>query len=365
MIKTSSVRRASVALLALTAGTSSLAANAHAADPYAEVIARSHLYIRAEATMASKVLGSYEKGARVNVSCKVKNQNVRGNSIWYKEPTGWISARYARNLSPVPLCEKEGKVGPPGPPGPPGPKGDTGEKGDRGDAGPRGPEGKQGPKGEDGDDGAQGLKGEKGEPGDTGASHREEWLDKHAGKTADDYEDYITGSSAFEVAVENGYTGTEEEWLAALKGDQGEPGDAGKSAYEVAVGAGFKGTEAEWLAALKGPKGDTGPTGQQGPKGDPGTPKNIEIVNGSRKTYTFEKNDTQAKSPRIASTCPDGTLPVGADWYFSRGAASDTPVSVDTSRPVESTWEMEFVKHAGKNYNANFVAVTARCLKIT
>ena len=32
----------------------------------------------------------------------------------------------------------------------------------------------------------------------------------------------------------------------------------GYSAYEVAVINGFKGTEAEWLASLKGEKGDTG-----------------------------------------------------------------------------------------------------------
>jgi hypothetical protein len=32
----------------------------------------------------------------------------------------------------------------------------------------------------------------------------------------------------------------------------------GKSAYEVAVANGFKGTEEEWLASLKGEKGDQG-----------------------------------------------------------------------------------------------------------
>lgn len=43
------------------------------------------------------------------------------------------------------------------------------------------------------------------------------------------------GYSAYEVAVLNGYTGTEEEWLASLvgakgdKGEQGEPGEPGVS----------------------------------------------------------------------------------------------------------------------------------------
>ena len=63
------------------------------------------------------------------------------------------------------------------------------------------------------------------------------------------------GMTAYELAVENGYDGTETEWLAFLKG---EPGDGGRSAYEAAVDGGFTGTEAEWLASLKGEPGDTG-----------------------------------------------------------------------------------------------------------
>ncbi len=53
------------------------------------------------------------------------------------------------------------------------------------------------------------------------------------------------GKSAYEIAVEHGFTGTEEEWLAALKGDKGDTGD-------------------------KGDKGDNGDTGDKGDKGDTG-----------------------------------------------------------------------------------------------
>ena len=35
------------------------------------------------------------------------------------------------------------------------------------------------------------------------------------------------GKSAYELAVENGYRGTEEEWLESLKGDNGNKGDNG------------------------------------------------------------------------------------------------------------------------------------------
>ena len=81
-----------------------------------------------------------------------------------------------------------------------------------------------------------------------------------------------SGKSAYDIAVENGFSGTEEEWLASLVGAQGEPGlegpqgevgpqgpqgdtglngDDGLSAYEIAVDNGFVGTEAEWLASLQ------------------------------------------------------------------------------------------------------------------
>lgn len=102
------------------------------------------------------------------------------------------------------------------------------------------------------------------------------------------------GYSAYEVAVKNGYTGTEAEWLATLKGEKGEkgepggngsdgkpgkdgvdgangsdgkPGANGLSAYELAAKNGFTGNESAWLASLKGDKGDQGPKGNDGQNG--------------------------------------------------------------------------------------------------
>ena len=46
------------------------------------------------------------------------------------------------------------------------------------------------------------------------------------------------------------------EQLLALKG---ENGINGKSAYQLAVDKGFVGTEAEWIASLKGETGSIGP----------------------------------------------------------------------------------------------------------
>ena len=89
------------------------------------------------------------------------------------------------------------------------------------------------------------------------------------------------GKSAFEIAIEHGFVGTEVEWLESLKGVDGKDGVNGKdgcdgrngadglpgrdgidgkSAYIIAVEHGFSGTENEWLQSLKGADGKDGIT---------------------------------------------------------------------------------------------------------
>ena len=86
------------------------------------------------------------------------------------------------------------------------------------------------------------------------------------------------GKSAYEIAVEHGFVGTETEWLESLKGVDGKDGcdgrngadglpgrdgingTDGKSAYIIAVEHGFSGTENEWLQSLKGADGRDGIT---------------------------------------------------------------------------------------------------------
>ena len=59
----------------------------------------------------------------------------------------------------------------------------------------------------------------------------------------------IRGYSAYQVAVNEGFDGTEDEWIATFKGEKGDTGD---SAYEEALKNGFVGSEAEWLESLNG-----------------------------------------------------------------------------------------------------------------
>ena len=133
--------------------------------------------------------------------------------------------------------------------------------------------------------GSTGARGPAGPPGKTAyqvavdegyTGTEEEWLESligpqgqkgDTGETGPRGETGPGGKSAYDIAVEEGYTGTEAEWLASLVGPQGIQGPAGedgKSAYEVAVDEGYTGTEAEWLASLVGPQGQQGIQGPQG-----------------------------------------------------------------------------------------------------
>lgn len=70
--------------------------------------------------------------------------------------------------------------------------------------------------------------------------------------------------------VDSGYPAQGEKGDAGERGADGSDGAAGKSAYEIALQNGFVGTETDWLESLKGQKGDTGEPGAAGAKGDPG-----------------------------------------------------------------------------------------------
>jgi hypothetical protein len=87
------------------------------------------------------------------------------------------------------------------------------------------------------------------------------------------------GLSAYEIAVNNGFVGTEQEWLDSLEGPQGPQGiqgiqgpigPDGLSAYEVALANGFVGTELQWLASLEGTDGVDGTNGTNGVDGQDG-----------------------------------------------------------------------------------------------
>lgn len=96
----------------------------------------------------------------------------------------------------------------------------------------------------------------------------EKWLDQKLDEIEENIENIeltpgADGLSAYEVAKENGFTGTQAQWLASLVGPHGAKGDKGDKGDTGATGPqGPKGAQ--------GPTGATGATGPQGLKGDTG-----------------------------------------------------------------------------------------------
>ena len=69
----------------------------------------------------------------------------------------------------------------------------------------------------------------------------------------------------------------------------GIQGERGLSAYEVAVSNGFAGTEGDWLQSLNGPQGPSGPTGPEGPAG--GGPRSVTYDSDTRDVLTMAGAD--------------------------------------------------------------------------
>lgn len=67
------------------------------------------------------------------------------------------------------------------------------------------------------------LKGDKGDKGDNGTDGKD-GADGHTPVKGTDYFDGVNGKSAYQIAVDNGFIGTEAEWLASLRGADGKDG---------------------------------------------------------------------------------------------------------------------------------------------
>lgn len=197
------------------------------------------------------------------------------------------------------------EAGPPGPVGPQGPQGIQGETGPVGPQGPQGiqgPAGPQGPQGIQGDTGPQGPQGIQGEIGPQGP----QGIQGIQGEL---------GDSAYEVAVANGFVGTESEWLASLIGPQGPQGEQG----------------------IQGIQGEVGPQGLQGIQGIQGIPGVdgddgrgiVSVVRtsgtgaaGTTDTYTITYTDSTTSTFDVYNGA-DGTGSV-----FSVGMSVPTGLSV-------------------------------------
>lgn len=181
-------------------------------------------------------------------------------------------------------------------------------------------------------------------------------------------EDLPRGKSAYEVAVENGFSGTETEWLASLKGATGAPGadgrdgEDGKTPYvgdngNWYIGAddtgkpsrGAKGDKGEkgekgdtgaqgiqgeqGIQGVQGEKGDKGEKGEKGDKGDPGATPNLTI--GSVTTLDAGQNATASMGGTAESPVLNLGIPRGAKGEPGEGGGGS--VDIVTSVSASST----------------------------
>ena len=105
------------------------------------------------------------------------------------------------------------------------------------------------------------------------------------------------------------------------------------SAYGIAVKHGYAGTEEEWLASLRGPEGPAGETGPQGPQGVPGTvsfeeltPEQVTMLKGEK----GDKGETGTAGKSAYTAAQEGGY-TGAEAEFNAALASAPGHIVDTA----------------------------------
>jgi hypothetical protein len=170
---------------------------------------------------------------------------------------------------------EQGPAGPQGIAGANGVDGATGAQGPQGIAGTNGVDGAQGPQGIQGEQGLIGLTGPVGPQGIAGANGIDgaQGLQGEQGPTGPQGiagANGVNGLSAYEIAVQNGYTGTEQQWLTtAIVGPQGAQGIQGEQGPQGIVGTnGIDGAQGpQGIQGEQGPIGLTGPAGAQGING--------------------------------------------------------------------------------------------------
>ena len=134
------------------------------------------------------------------------------------------------------------------------------------------------------------------------------------------------GSSAYEIALGNGFVGTEQEWLDSLVGAEGPQGPIGPEGPQGAAStvagpvgntgpAGPQGADStvpgptgpQGTTGPQGVKGDTGNTGLTGPQGVPGTAgaQGIQGIQGPQGD-TGPQGATGADSTVAGPTGPQG-----------------------------------------------------------
>ena len=154
------------------------------------------------------------------------------------------------------------------------------------------------------------------------------------------------GQSAYALAVQLGYTGSEAAWIASLKGAKGDKGDTGAQGPKGETGA----------TGPQGPQGPTGATGARGPTGATGPqgPAGASAVAASGSNWVRFSDGTQIcwgtnYSGRVGfpvSFANTNYTPIGSldaqypgNYNFGFEDSSTTGMRINTSGgPVKVHW---------------------------
>lgn len=132
------------------------------------------------------------------------------------------------------------------------------------------------------------------------------------------------GMSAYEVALSNGFSGTEEEWLASLQGPQGPRGEAGLTGPQ-----GERGLQGE-----RGEAGETGPVGPAGPQGIQG----IQGEKGEQGDPGIQGQQGPAgqdgRDGKDGADGKDGYTPVKGKDYYTEADKTEMVNAVVAALPV-------------------------------
>ena len=157
------------------------------------------------------------------------------------------------------------------------------------------------------------LKGEKGDKGDKGDT----------GATGESGADGADGKSAYQIALDNGFVGSQSEWLASLKGDKGDKGEKGD-------------TGEQGIQGIQGEKGDTGVPGKDGKDGKNGITPTIGANGnwyiGSTDTGKPSRGDKGEQGPQ-GERGADGKTPIKGTDYWTEADKAEIVQSVIEELP--------------------------------
>lgn len=145
--------------------------------------------------------------------------------------------------------------------------------------------------------------------GDPGRPHEGRHPDQHVRRRPGDRRTVLGGEIRADLSDTITGGGT-VVYLPGPAGANGTNGEDGASAYEVAVANGFVGTEAEWLASLIGPQGEPGSGGGA-----------VDSVNGSTGVVVLDAADVGADPTGAAAAAQSAAVSAAATDADARVAA--------------------------------------------